>query len=416
MSHHYVPEQARGVRWDDPAFGIEWPRRRPRSSPSATGSTPTSGREARARHRRRPASSAATRCRCWPSAGYEVHATWSTAPGEEQPGVTWHRCDLLDRRRRALVAEVAPTHLLHFAWYAVPGKFWDAAGERCSGSRRASRLLRAFADAGGRRATLAGTLRRVRLVGRGVLSRARRRRSRPATYYGTCKHALRDGRRGPRRTARRRASPGGGSSSSTGRTSTRPARVLARRGRSCAASRRRRPRDRSVRDFLHVARRRGGVRGAARLRRRGRGQHRLGRGGRPCATSSPRSPRPPGGRTSCSGARCRSGPGTRPCSRPTSRRLRDEVGWTPGRAARGGHRATRWSGGRRTRVDAIPAPSAPRAGPARQPEAGGAAIRGGALRARRLRAAASLLALASAPLLSATSASSTSAATRSCSR
>jgi dTDP-4-dehydrorhamnose 3,5-epimerase len=25
MSHHYVAEQARGVRWDDPAFGIEWP-------------------------------------------------------------------------------------------------------------------------------------------------------------------------------------------------------------------------------------------------------------------------------------------------------------------------------------------------------------------------------------------------------
>jgi dTDP-4-dehydrorhamnose 3,5-epimerase len=25
MSHHYVPEAARGVRWNDPAFGIEWP-------------------------------------------------------------------------------------------------------------------------------------------------------------------------------------------------------------------------------------------------------------------------------------------------------------------------------------------------------------------------------------------------------
>jgi dTDP-4-dehydrorhamnose 3,5-epimerase len=25
MSHHYVPEVARGVRWDDAAFGIEWP-------------------------------------------------------------------------------------------------------------------------------------------------------------------------------------------------------------------------------------------------------------------------------------------------------------------------------------------------------------------------------------------------------
>jgi dTDP-4-dehydrorhamnose 3,5-epimerase len=25
MGHPYVPEAARGVRWDDPAFGIEWP-------------------------------------------------------------------------------------------------------------------------------------------------------------------------------------------------------------------------------------------------------------------------------------------------------------------------------------------------------------------------------------------------------
>src|SRR5919197_2673588 len=25
MSHRYVPEAATGVRWDDPAFGIEWP-------------------------------------------------------------------------------------------------------------------------------------------------------------------------------------------------------------------------------------------------------------------------------------------------------------------------------------------------------------------------------------------------------
>ncbi len=25
MGHRYVPEAARGVRFDDPAFGIEWP-------------------------------------------------------------------------------------------------------------------------------------------------------------------------------------------------------------------------------------------------------------------------------------------------------------------------------------------------------------------------------------------------------
>ena len=30
MSHQYVPAAARGVRWDDPAFGIEWPSARHR--------------------------------------------------------------------------------------------------------------------------------------------------------------------------------------------------------------------------------------------------------------------------------------------------------------------------------------------------------------------------------------------------
>jgi dTDP-4-dehydrorhamnose 3,5-epimerase len=33
MGHHYVPAAARGVRWDDPAFGIEWPE------PPAAGRT-----------------------------------------------------------------------------------------------------------------------------------------------------------------------------------------------------------------------------------------------------------------------------------------------------------------------------------------------------------------------------------------
>ena len=28
MSEFYAPAHAAGVRWDDPAFGIAWPRRR----------------------------------------------------------------------------------------------------------------------------------------------------------------------------------------------------------------------------------------------------------------------------------------------------------------------------------------------------------------------------------------------------
>ena len=53
------PTPARGVRWDDPAFGIEWPAPRRRRSPSATPRIPTSRREARPRHGRPAASSAA---------------------------------------------------------------------------------------------------------------------------------------------------------------------------------------------------------------------------------------------------------------------------------------------------------------------------------------------------------------------
>ena len=41
MSHHYVPEAARGVRWDDPAFGIDWPPAEERdASPSEIGPGP----------------------------------------------------------------------------------------------------------------------------------------------------------------------------------------------------------------------------------------------------------------------------------------------------------------------------------------------------------------------------------------
>ena len=44
MTYPYVAEAARGVRWDDPAFGIEWPRGADARSPSATPPIPTSSR------------------------------------------------------------------------------------------------------------------------------------------------------------------------------------------------------------------------------------------------------------------------------------------------------------------------------------------------------------------------------------
>jgi dTDP-4-dehydrorhamnose 3,5-epimerase len=56
MSHHYVPEAARGVRWDDPAFAIEWPpaaermiSERDQAWPDVAASSPASSSRAAAR-------------------------------------------------------------------------------------------------------------------------------------------------------------------------------------------------------------------------------------------------------------------------------------------------------------------------------------------------------------------------------
>lgn len=58
--------------------------------------------------------------------GWEVHAVARRplpGPGE----VVWHRADLLDRaERRRLLDEVRPEVLVHAAWYAEHGKYWQA--------------------------------------------------------------------------------------------------------------------------------------------------------------------------------------------------------------------------------------------------------------------------------------------------
>jgi nucleoside-diphosphate-sugar epimerase len=57
---------------------------------------------------------------------------------------------------RERVAAIGATHLLHLAWYAVPGKFWTAIENyRWVGATMA--LVEGFADGGGRRLVAAGT-------------------------------------------------------------------------------------------------------------------------------------------------------------------------------------------------------------------------------------------------------------------
>jgi nucleoside-diphosphate-sugar epimerase len=109
--------------------------------------------------------------------GYEAHAVGSKD------------ADLLDPSAvESLVAEIQPSHLLHFAWYAVPGKFWTAP-ENAAWVEASIRLLRCFADQGGERAVMSGSCAEYDWTGSGRLSE-RETPLRPATYYGACKHAL----------------------------------------------------------------------------------------------------------------------------------------------------------------------------------------------------------------------------------
>jgi nucleoside-diphosphate-sugar epimerase len=124
--------------------------------------------------------------------GYEVHAVRSRQPSGDAAatGAIWHECDLLDGpQARALVNSLRPTHLLHFAWYATPGKFWTAA-ENLQWVGASINLFQAFAESGGERIVAAGTCAEYEWGSDQSCSELATP-LRPATLYGTCKHSTR---------------------------------------------------------------------------------------------------------------------------------------------------------------------------------------------------------------------------------
>jgi nucleoside-diphosphate-sugar epimerase len=119
--------------------------------------------------------------------GYDVHAIHRR--GAPDGPATWHRVDLMDRERVArLVAEVQPSHLLHFAWDVAHGKYWTSP-ENLRWVEASLALLGQFAEGAGRRMVLAGTCAeydwRYGFCSEGITPLA------PSTLYGSCKHALR---------------------------------------------------------------------------------------------------------------------------------------------------------------------------------------------------------------------------------
>lgn len=120
--------------------------------------------------------------------GYEVHAVSSRTPPEGQPGVDWHKADLLEPGQALkLVHEVRPTHLLHLAWYAVPGEYWTSS-ENLRWVQASLELLRAFAASGGQRIVVAGTC--AEYDWQYGYCREQVTPLLPRTLYGACKHSL----------------------------------------------------------------------------------------------------------------------------------------------------------------------------------------------------------------------------------
>lgn len=101
--------------------------------------------------------------------------------------VTWHRCDLLTEDVTPIVHAVAPTHLLHLAWYAVPGKYWTSR-ENLRWVRASLVLYDAFVASGGTRVVMAGSC--AEYDWSGGVCRERDTPLAPRTYYGQCKRAL----------------------------------------------------------------------------------------------------------------------------------------------------------------------------------------------------------------------------------
>lgn len=97
------------------------------------------------------------------AAGHEVCAVLSPRLDERDrtggvlPDVEVRHADLIDPAAvDSLLATVKPTHLLHFAWIATPGLYWQSE-ENYRWLSASRHLLASFARSGGGRAVMAGS-------------------------------------------------------------------------------------------------------------------------------------------------------------------------------------------------------------------------------------------------------------------
>lgn len=116
-------------------------------------------------------------------AGWDVHLLGRTDPAVA--GATFHQADIL-AGKLGPIREVRPTHLLHFAWETTPGTYWRSP-KNLDWVAASLQLIRAFADAGGRRAVIAGTCAEYRWRDETLSEDSPLM---PATPYGQAKASL----------------------------------------------------------------------------------------------------------------------------------------------------------------------------------------------------------------------------------
>jgi len=122
------------------------------------------------------------------NAGHAVHAVSFKKKLDNQIGIKWYQADLKDpSQTQVLIKKIQPTHLLHFAWCAEPGKFWTDPGNS-KWVEASFDLVKIFHAYGGKRVVISGSCAEYdwskSTFSEGI------NLEKPATLYGKCKQEL----------------------------------------------------------------------------------------------------------------------------------------------------------------------------------------------------------------------------------
>ncbi len=125
-------------------------------------------------------------------ADYEIHALCHQQKRADAlpqaKGLAWHNIDLLDSAAvTELLKQLNCSEMIHLAWYAEPGKFWDSR-LNLDWLRASVHLLKSFAETGGKRFVGAGSCAEYDWSS-GTLSEATTE-LKGSTLYGTSKASM----------------------------------------------------------------------------------------------------------------------------------------------------------------------------------------------------------------------------------